>query len=120
MPSSAVFRARVGSSSAISSALSMLRMPITQAATRLMLASKIVEADVDAVELAAANQLLGDGLQLVVQQHHVVAVPAHRPADVQQQPRTEHEHGAEIFSEITSVGWKWPASSVSSFCRDTA
>ena len=43
-----------------------------------------VEADVDAVEVVAADDLLRDRLQLVGEGHDVVAVPAHAAADVQQ------------------------------------
>ncbi len=39
---------------------------------------------------------------------YVIAVPANRTADVQQQLR-HYSMAAEILSEITSVGWKCPA-----------
>ncbi len=45
-----------------------------------------------AVKQVMANDFAGDGLGFIIQQHHVVAVPAHRAADVQQQVR-DVEHG---------------------------
>ena len=43
-----------------------------------------VEADVDAVEEVAADEFLGDGQQVVVEDDDVVAVPADAAADVEQ------------------------------------
>ena len=60
---------------------------------------EIVQPDVNPVDLAAADQLFGDGLKLVVQDDHVVAVPADRPADVQQQLRAEHQDGRNFFGD---------------------
>ena len=89
-PRASASRSRAaGSSSARSSALRTLRVPITQAATRLMLASKKSSATRHPVQSLAAHQLVGDGLGLVVQQHHVVAVPADAAADVEQEPVDE-------------------------------
>ena len=49
-----------------------------------------------AVEQIVTNDFAGDGLRFVVKQHHVVAVPAHRTADVQQQAR-HIQHGGGNF-----------------------
>ena len=70
-----------------------------------MLASKIVEADVHPVQEAAAHQLLRRWpRRSSFSDDHVIAVPAHAAADVQQHLGEEREHG-EILSAIVSVGW---------------
>ena len=46
-----------------------------------------VEPEPDPVEIAAADRLLGDRLQLVRQRDDVIAVPSDAPADVQAGPR---------------------------------
>ena len=54
-------------------------------------------------EVVAADELLGDRQQLVGEHHHVVAIPAHPAADVQQD-LVQNMSTAEILSEMTSVG----------------
>lgn len=49
-----------------------------------------------AVEQVVADNFAGDGTGFVIQQHHVIAVPAYRAADVQQQAR-DIEHGGRDF-----------------------
>ena len=57
---------------------------MTQAATRLMLASKKSRPMWTRSEVVAADDLLHQALQLVGEDDDVVAVPAHAAADVQQ------------------------------------
>ena len=47
---------------------------------------EIVQPEMGAPKVIVADEFMGDGLQLVGHRHHVVAVPAHAPADVQQEP----------------------------------
>ena len=54
----------------------------------------------DAAEEVAADELLGDGLEVVGEDHHVVAVPAHAAADVQQDLVEARCSTAEILSAI--------------------
>src|ERR1035438_6485320 len=59
---------------------------------------EVVQAHVNlGSELAAAHQFLGDVLQFVVQEHHVIAVPTNRAADVQQQAGAEHQHRGNLL-----------------------
>ena len=50
-------------------------------------------------EVVAPDQLLGDRLQLVGEDHHVVAVPADAAADVQQDLVQVHEHGRDLVRD---------------------
>ena len=77
----------------------MLRAPMTQAATRLMLASKKSSPICTRPEVVAADQLLRDRLELVGENHHVVAVPANAPADVQQDLVQIHEHRRDLVRD---------------------
>ena len=77
----------------------MLRVPMTQAATRLMLASKKSRPMSHAVEHPAAHQLAGDGLRLVVEDDHVVAVPADGAAHVQEHPVDEGQHRRQLVGD---------------------
>ena len=43
---------------------------------------EIVQSDVDAIQVSAAHELLGNGFQLVRERDDVIAVPSHAPADV--------------------------------------
>ena len=58
-----------------------------------------VEPDVDAAEVVAPDQLLRDRLQLVGEDHDVVAVPAHAAADVQQDLVQVQEHGRDLVGD---------------------
>ena len=50
-------------------------------------------------QVIAADELLGDRQQLVGENHHVVAIPAHSPADVQQDLVQVHEHGRDLVGD---------------------
>ena len=58
-----------------------------------------VEADVHAAEVVAADQLLRDRLELVGEDHDVVAVPADAAADVQQDLVEVLEHGRDLVGD---------------------
>ena len=49
-----------------------------------------------AVEQVVADDFAGDSLGFVIQQHHVVAVPTNRTADVQQQTRDIEHRGGDF------------------------
>ncbi|MNS56304.1 hypothetical protein D3C72_891600 [compost metagenome] len=55
-----------------------------------------------AVEQIVANNFAGDGLSLVIQQDHVVAVPAYRAAHVQQQARDVQNGGGDFVGDHLS------------------
>ena len=63
-----------------------------------------VEADVHAAEEVAAHNLLGDRLQIVGEDHDVIAVPADAAADVQQDLVEIEQAPREILSAMPSVG----------------
>ena len=48
------------------------------------------------IEQLVTHDLTGDSLGFIIQQHNMVAIPAHRTADVQQQAR-HIEHGGGNF-----------------------
>jgi hypothetical protein len=50
-------------------------------------------------EILAPHQLLADRLEVVVEHHHVVAVPAHAAADVQQDLRGEREDRTDLVRD---------------------
>ncbi|MNE60766.1 hypothetical protein D3C80_1559360 [compost metagenome] len=52
-----------------------------------------------AVEQIMANDFAGDGLCFVVQQHDVIAVPAHRTAHVKQQARYIQHRGGDFVGD---------------------
>ena len=52
-----------------------------------------------AAEVVAADELLRDRLQLVGEDHDVVAVPAHAAADVQQDLVEVLEHGRDLVGD---------------------
>src|SRR3954454_3868392 len=54
------------------------------------------------MELIAADYLLRDVHEFVVQQHHVVAVPTDGTADVKQQAGAEQQHGRDLFRDHLS------------------
>ena len=54
--------------------------------------------------VAAPDDLLRDGLQVVGQRDDVVAVPAHAAADVQQRSPAGSSSTEEILSAMPSVG----------------
>ena len=56
-----------------------------------------------AVKEVVADDFAGNGLGFVIQQHHVVAVPAHRAADVQQQTRHVEHGGGNFVGD--HLGW---------------
>ena len=58
-----------------------------------------VEADVHPAEVVAADQLLRDRLQLVGEDHDVVAVPADAPADVQQDLVEVRQHRRDLVGD---------------------
>ena len=88
-----------GSNNASSRARSELRVPIAQAATRLMLASKKIEADVHAVKVVPAHDLLHDGLQLVAEGDDMVAVPAYAAAHMEDQLGYEEQAGRYFIGD---------------------
>src|SRR6266403_183568 len=55
-----------------------------------------VEPDRDPVEHAAADDLVRDGLGLVVQQHHMIAVPTHAAAELEENVIHEAQHGRQL------------------------
>lgn len=83
---------------------------------------EVVEAEVDVgVELAAADELFGDGDEFVVEGDDVVAVPADRAGDVEQEAGAEHEDGADLLGDhLGGVVVRPEASRVRSFWRETA
>jgi hypothetical protein len=50
-------------------------------------------------EEAAADELLGDGLEIVAEDHHMVAVPPNAAADVKQDLREEHQDRADLVRD---------------------
>ena len=58
-----------------------------------------VEPDMHPAEVVAPDQLLRDRLQLVGEDHHVVAVPPHAAADVQQDLVEVLEHGRDLVRD---------------------
>ena len=72
---------------------------------------EIIQADVHAILVVVDHDLVHDGLLIVVQRDHMVAVPAHA-AETCSRIFGINCKMALILSEIFSVGWKWPASSV--------
>lgn len=52
-----------------------------------------------AVKQVMANDFAGDGTGFIIQQHHVVVVPAHRAADVQQQARDVEHGGGDLVGD---------------------
>jgi len=77
--------------------LRTLRVPITQAAMRLMLASK--KSSPNAIRFRASpprTNLVGDGLGLVVQEHHVIAVPTHAAAELEEDVIHEAQGGRQL------------------------
>src|SRR6267378_3422741 len=55
-----------------------------------------VEPERDPIEHAAADDLVGDGLGLVVQQHHVIAVPTHAAAELEEDVIHEAQGGRQL------------------------
>ena len=92
-------RVSVGSSKASKSALSMAPRADDPGRHPVDAGVEEVEPDVHAVEVVAADQLLGDRLELVGEDHHVVAVPANAPADVQQDLVQVHEHRRDLVRD---------------------
>ena len=60
---------------------------------------KVIQADAHAAGVAAPDDLLRDGLQVVGEGDHVVAVPAHAAADVQRDLRQVAEHGGNLVRD---------------------
>ena len=58
-----------------------------------------IQPDMCAAKIIAAHEFLPDRLQLVVQDNHVVAVPAHAPADMQENLRHEAQHGGNLVRQ---------------------
>ncbi len=60
------------------------------------------------VEQIVTNNLTGNRLSFIIQQHHVIAVPAHRTTDVQQQLRHIQHGGGNLvgnhFSRVEMPG----------------
>ena len=45
---------------------------------------KEIKPQVNAIQVIAPHQLLGDGDQFIIQHHHMIAVPTHTPTDMEQ------------------------------------
>ena len=60
---------------------------------------EVVEADAGAAEEIAADQLFHHRACRVIEDHHVIAVPAHAAANVEQQAGDEEEHGGNLVGE---------------------
>ncbi|MNC53725.1 hypothetical protein D3C75_1031630 [compost metagenome] len=60
-------------------------------------AVKEVQPDIRAAQQISANKLAGDFEQLVIHCDDMVAVPADRSADMQQQLLAEHQNGGQFI-----------------------
>ena len=60
---------------------------------------EVVQPDVRPLEEVAAHELLRDGVQVVAEDHDVVAVPADAAADVQQDLGMEQQHRADLVGD---------------------
>ena len=60
---------------------------------------KVIQPDVHALFKAVHGNLAGDGQQIVVQNHHVITVPTHPAADVQQNLRQEFQHAGNLVGD---------------------
>jgi hypothetical protein len=78
-----------------------------------------VQADVDSLQVIAAHQFLGDRLQFVRQRDHVVAVPPHAAADVQQQFVQVQHHGRDLVRDDLG-GMEMPGVQAQQLFRVTA
>ncbi len=53
----------------------------------------------NAVERISADNFLGDGLQVIVERHHMVAIPAHAAADVQENLIQVEQDGGDFIGD---------------------
>ncbi len=60
---------------------------------------EVIQADVNAILIAAAHDLLREGDQFLVERHHMIAVPAHAAADVEEHLVKEGEYRAEFVGD---------------------
>ena len=60
---------------------------------------EVIQPDVDSLQSLVADDFLGDGLQIIVESDHMVAVPAHATADVEQQLVKIKQHGRDFVCD---------------------